>query len=363
MDFAASEATRDLAALTSRVFETWNEAHPVPHNVSGVREGFDAELWARLESAGVLDAALPRSVGGGGFGLEEQCAILTACGRFDAAVPYLASIAVGATAIAEFGTPAQIERWVVPVVSGTATLATALGAAGPDVVIARRGPEGLAFDGTCPAVTAAADADAFLVEALFENGAVLALVDRESKGLRVSREELVDGDDAALLEFEGVGIPADAVLDGPDAAAWVHRRQDIAWCARQLGVLDRALAAGADYARTREQFGKPIGSFQAVRQRLADAYIDVDAVRLALAEAVWREDEGFDSTEAVATAAFWAAEAGHRVAHTVVHIHGGVGIDTDHPTHRSFVAAKRAEFALGGATTALRRIGRRLADA
>lgn len=117
----------------------------------------------------------------------------------------------------------------------------------------------------------------------------------------------------------------------------------------------------ADYARTREQFGKQIGSFQAVRQRLADAYIDVEAVRLTVLEAAWRESEGLDAVAEIATAKFWAAEAGHRVAHTTVHVHGGVGIDTDHPTHRYFVAAKRAEFALGGATAHLRALGATLA--
>jgi alkylation response protein AidB-like acyl-CoA dehydrogenase len=111
------------------------------------------------------------------------------------------------------------------------------------------------------------------------------------------------------------------------------------------------------------QFGRPIGSFQAVAQRLADAYIDVEAVRLTMWQAAWRLSAGLPCETEVATAKFWAADAGHRVAHTAVHVHGGVGIDTDHPLHRYFVAAKRLEFALGGATTQLRRIGAALATA
>jgi 3-oxocholest-4-en-26-oyl-CoA dehydrogenase beta subunit len=106
------------------------------------------------------------------------------------------------------------------------------------------------------------------------------------------------------------------------------------------------------------QFGRPIGAFQAVAQRLADAYIDVEAVRLTLWQAVWMLDSGSDEAAvAVATAKFWAAEAGHRVAHTAVHVHGGMGIDTSSPVHRYFTAAKHHEFALGGATAQLRRIG------
>jgi alkylation response protein AidB-like acyl-CoA dehydrogenase len=127
-------------------------------------------------------------------------------------------------------------------------------------------------------------------------------------------------------------------------------------------VLERALELTAEYARIRQQFGRPIGSFQAVAQRLADAYIDVEAVRLTMWEAAWRAANALQCPTEIATAKFWAADAGHRVAHTAVHVHGGTGIDMDGVLHRYFVAAKRAEFELGGATTQLRRIGAELAE-
>lgn len=97
-------------------------------------------------------------------------------------------------------------------------------------------------------------------------------------------------------------------------------------------------------------------------QRLADGYIDVKGLCLTLWQAAWRVSEDLPSDVDVATAKFWAADAGHRVAHTAVHVHGGVGIDEDHPVHRYFLAAKRGEFASGSATEQLRRIGRELAD-
>jgi 3-oxocholest-4-en-26-oyl-CoA dehydrogenase beta subunit len=130
----------------------------------------------------------------------------------------------------------------------------------------------------------------------------------------------------------------------------------------QSGVIERALELTAEHARSRVQFGRPIGSFQAVTQRLADAYIDTEAVRLTMWQAAWLLASGDHAADvAVATAKFWAADAGHRVAHTAVHVHGGVGIDTSYPVHRYFVAAKHNEFALGGATAQLRRIGAALA--
>ena len=126
------------------------------------------------------------------------------------------------------------------------------------------------------------------------------------------------------------------------------RRATIGVCAQQLGVLERALEMTAAYATERVQFGRPIGTFQAVAQRLADAFIDVEAVRLTMWQAALSQDPAD-----IAVAKFWAADAGHRVAHTAVHIHGGVGIDLDSPVHRYFVMAKRLEFALGHATDSL----------
>ena len=145
-------------------------------------------------------------------------------------------------------------------------------------------------------------------------------------------------------------------------ASWLTTQATLGRSAFQLGVLERALELTASYAREREQFDRPIGSFQAVGQRLADGYIDIKGLRLTVTQAAWRLSEDLPADLEVGTAAFWAAEAGHRVAHTTVHVHGGVGIDIDHPVHRYFLAAKQTEFAVGGATGALLRIGRELAE-
>jgi alkylation response protein AidB-like acyl-CoA dehydrogenase len=169
----------------------------------------------------------------------------------------------------------------------------------------------------------------------------------EADDLEISAQELVDGSDAGTFEFTGGRL-----IEGltPD---WLSTRYTVGLCAYQLGVTERALELTAEYARTRVQFDRPIGSFQAVAQRLADAYIDVAAIRLTLWQAAWRLSEGLDAAAEVATAKFWAADAGHRVAHTAVHVHGGTGIDMSHEVHRYFTAAKRAEFELGGATAQL----------
>jgi alkylation response protein AidB-like acyl-CoA dehydrogenase len=158
------------------------------------------------------------------------------------------------------------------------------------------------------------------------------------------------------------GVETDRVIGGDEVVGWLTTHGALGRSAYQLGVLDRALELTASYAREREQFDRPIGSFQAVSSRLADDYIAVKALRLTVTQAAWRLSEDLAADVDVSTAAFWAADAGHRVAHTTVHVHGGVGIDLDHPVHRYFLAAKQTEFAVGSATGQLLRIGRELAD-
>lgn len=359
MDFSPTEAQADLAALTRHIL-----AHQVtPARLRELEDGpdrFDPELWAALAEAGVLAAALPESVGGSGFGLLEQCAALVEIGRAVAPVPYLASIVLGASAVARFGDAAQRERWAVPAASGRLVLTAALE---PEVAPrATLGADGRwVLSGTVTAVPAGPIADLVLVPADTPSGRTVFLVKPSDDGLSVGRQRMVDSDSAGHLELAGVALPDDRVLggvgDGDAVAGWLVARGTVGVCATQLGVTERALELTAEHARTRVQFGRPIGAFQAVAQRLADAYIDVEAIRLTLWQAAWRLSTGQPVEAEVATAKFWAADAGHRVAHTAVHVHGGMGIDLDHPLHRYFVAAKRHEFTLGGATQQLRALG------
>ncbi len=359
MDFSLTEAQHDLAGLTRRIVGDQVTAESSGAHGSG---GFDQALWTTLAQAGILDAALPTSVGGGGFGVLEQCSVLIELGRAVAPVPYLSTIAAAASALAEFGDGAVLERRLVPVIRGGQIIAVALpDTAAPTGCTLRPDADGWRLSGAVTAVPFGAFADALLVQATAPEGEVLALVGAGAPGLSVSPQSVVDHADAALVEADDVAV--EAVL--PAAATDLARaRMTVGLCATQLGVLERAVELTAGYAREREQFGKPIGSFQAVRHRLADAHLDVEAVRLTLWQAAWRLSEGAtgaDAAQELSTAKYWASEAGHRVAHAAVHLHGGVGIDTDHEIHRYFVAAKRTEFTLGGATAHLRRLGAALA--
>ncbi|MEC3973957.1 acyl-CoA dehydrogenase family protein [Amycolatopsis sp. H20-H5] len=355
MDFTLTDAQQDLAALTRRILTDKVTPELLGAHGSG---GHDAPLWTVLAKAGVVDAALPQQVGGGGFGLLEQCSVLAEIGRAVAPVPYLTSITMAASALAEFGDAELAERWTVPALRGARVLTVALPDFGsPCGFTAEPSPDGWRLTGTQTAVPFAAFAHGLLVEADLDGERAVFVLDADAPGVAVSPQRTIDHADAALVELSG----ATAAASLGDVGEWIRQRGTVGLCAQQLGVLERALELTAAYAREREQFGHVIGSFQAVRQRLADAYLDVEAVRLTLWQAAWRLSEGHPAAEEVATAKFWAAEAGHRVAHTAVHVHGGVGIDVDGPLHRYFAAAKRLEFTLGGATAQLRGLGTLLA--
>jgi 3-oxocholest-4-en-26-oyl-CoA dehydrogenase beta subunit len=371
MDFSYNENQRELAALSATILA--DRAAPERlAEVEAAGDRFDPALWAELAGAGVLAAALPESLGGAGLGLLEQCSVLAEIGRAVAPVPYLASAVLGAGAVARFGRPDQQRRWAAPAGRGELVLTAALSEEDgddPRAPATRAEPAGRGWrlSGTKTSVPAGPRADLMLVPAATPQGTAVFLVTPADHGVTVRSQQMTDGDAAGLVELAAAELPGDRVLGdlaaGTQATSWLVSRATVGLCAQQFGVLDRALELTSAHAKSRTQFGKPIGSFQAVAQRLADAYIDVEAVRLTMWQAAWRLSAGVPDETEIATAKFWAADAGHRVAHTAVHIHGGVGIDTSHPLHRYFVAAKRLEFALGGATTQLRRIGATLATA
>jgi alkylation response protein AidB-like acyl-CoA dehydrogenase len=360
MDFSTTEASNDLGGLARTIIESVCTAEH-HRELDGLEQRFDRELWGKLLEADILSTAAPESVGGGGFGVLEQVAVLVALGRQLAAVPYLESVVLGGGALARFGSEELQQEWAAPAVNGSKILAVALdGEMGQGPVQATSSGSGYTLTGSRTQVAFGPVADAFLVPAETDSGTKVFLIAKDDAGVTLTSLDTTGHGSVAHLELHGV--ESSRLVGGDDVLAWLTTHGCLGRSAYQLGVLERALELTSTYAREREQFDRPIGSFQAVSSRLADGYIDVKALRLTVTQAAWRLSEDLPADVEVSTASFWAADAGHRVAHTTVHVHGGVGIDTDNPVHRYFLAAKQTEFAVGGATGQLLRIGRELAD-
>jgi acyl-CoA dehydrogenase len=327
VDFTLTEEQRELSALARRILAEVESPQ---------------RQWAELAAAGLLDVELD---------FLEQCTVLIELGRAVSRSPYLSSIVMGAATLTRFGVTDQHAQWAARAATGDLVLAAALTRDSP--VEAEKTADGWVITGSFTTVLAGTEADLILVPT--EEG--IFIVSADDEGVTIEAQEMTDGTVEARLQLSRVTVTGDRVLDGAEIGAWLRDRATVGLCALQLGVIERALEMTASYATTRVQFGRAIGTFQAVAQRLADAYIDMEAVRLTMWQAAWRLSEGLPCGTEVDTAKFWAAEGGHRVAHTAVHIHGGVGIDLDYPLHRYFVAAKHHEFALGHATDHLLAIG------
>ncbi|HZT65079.1 MAG TPA: acyl-CoA dehydrogenase family protein [Acidimicrobiales bacterium] len=370
MDFSFTEEQQEIAGLARRILSD-RVTVDLLKEVEAAPDRFDRGVWDELAKAGLLAIALPADVGGGGYGVVEQCLVLEEVGRAIAPVPVLASIVMGAAPIAEFGSEEQKRRWVEPAAEGRAILTGALAdpvhhnPAAPSTT-ATRADGGWRLQGVKTAVPAGPLADLFLVPARVDGGVAVFLVEPGAEGVTLTRQRTTNRDSAGYLELSGCVVPDDAVLgsveDGPRIVEWIDQRATIGLCAMQLGITEQALAETAEYTKTRVQFERPIATFQAVGHRCADCYIDVEGVRLTLWQAAWRLSEGLPAAVDVEVAKFWAAEAGHRVAHAAVHLHGGMGVANEYPIHRRFVWAKQVEFMLGGATEQLLRIGEALAS-
>ncbi|TIC87837.1 acyl-CoA dehydrogenase [Nocardioides sp. GY 10113] len=358
MDFLFTPEQDEAAELAATILgdATGNDRLK---QVEAAGDRFDRDLWNRLGEAGLLSLHLPEQYGGAGLGLIELARVLVEAGRRVAPVP-LAVHGPAGYLLAVAGTDEQKATWL----PGVATGATVLSAAVaedlehlPAVPTATATADGR-LSGTKTLVRAGMAADALLVTATGPDGVGVYLLDAAAAGVERLAQRTSDGDVTALVMLSDA--PASRVGAG-DAAGLLRSLLITCAAAEQLGVTDGALRLTAEYAKTREQFGRPIGTFQAVSQRLADGFIDVLGQRLTLWQAVWRLAEGLPAADEAAAAKLWAADAGHRIAHTTVHVHGGVGIDLDGEAHRYFTAGKRFEQLFGGATEQALAIGRSLA--
>jgi alkylation response protein AidB-like acyl-CoA dehydrogenase len=366
MDFTFTEEQETISKLARDLFER----RATPERLTELEAGespYDAALWKELASVGLLGTALPESVGGScvsGGGFLELGVLLAEVGWSVAPVPAYPTLLLGADSIARHGTAEQQQRLLPDVIEGTRILSAGLQEPGRydltrPATIARRDGPNWRLEGTKELVPAAQLADTLLIPASIDDNAVgLFLLETDVQGVDVRPVATTTRQPHADLVLDGATVSDADRLEGPDDLVdSLRTRALVGLCAIQLGVSARALRIAAEYTAGREQFGRPIGSFQAVQQRMADAFIDVEAMRWTTWHAAWLIAEGRPADRAARIAKFWAAEAGARVAATTQHVHGGIGIDITYPLHRYFVWAKHNELTLGSASQQLANLG------
>jgi alkylation response protein AidB-like acyl-CoA dehydrogenase len=370
MNFDMSQEHKDLQALAAKIFTDLVPVEKLP-DFEEPQDWYDEKLWSELAKASLLGLGIPEDLGGAGMGIVEVCGLLEEAGRRLAPAPLLPTLLMGAAPIVEFGTAAQ-QRAILPAVAGGKSILTAAlaedGSRDPLTVAtrARRDGSGWKLDGAKAYVPVASLASHILVPArLDDETTAVFIVERDATGVSLEALATTTGELEYRVTLAGVVVAPEGRLgDGKrddEILPWLIDRTIAGLCATELGIADRALRMTAEYTATRKQFDKPIATFQAVAQRAADAYIDLEAMRLSTQQAIWRLASGRDAKRELRIAKFWASEGGHRVCYAAQHLHGGIGVDTDYPLHHYYLKSRHIELTLGGAHTHLMALGERLA--
>src|SRR4051795_8830777 len=219
MDFSKPEAADEVGGLTRTITESVCTAEH-HKELDGLEQRFDRDLWAKLIEADILSTAAPESLGGGGFGVLEQVAVLVALGRQLAAVPYLESVVLGAGALAKFGSAALQQEWATPAVNGGKTITVALdGEMGEGPVRAQSSGDGFRLTGSRTQVAYGPVADAFLVPAETDSGRKVFLVKKDDTGVTVTTLDTTGLGSVGQLELQGV--ETDRVVGGEEVLGWL----------------------------------------------------------------------------------------------------------------------------------------------
>ncbi|MFC7528520.1 acyl-CoA dehydrogenase family protein [Actinoplanes sp. GCM10030250] len=312
-------------------------------------------IWKDLGQAGLLSLAVPVRLGGSGLGVLETALVLTEVGRRAAAVPALSALALGVLPVARWGSQRQQDE----LLTDGRVLSAAIAEPGDPLPASPRTTT--APDGTITGVkTGVTEAQRILVTAgaglrtrqksgVYDRSTAVMIVDTSAPGVSL---------DNGVLRLDNV--PAEPLGDHR-CHADLHRYAIAGACALADGALAGALSMTAEHVRTRHQFGRPLATFQAVAQQIADVYIASRTLHLAAVSAAWRLGTDRDADDDLAVAAQWLTAEALPAVRTCHHLHGGLGLVADYPLHRHTALLRDLVRFLGGSEHCLEALGDRVA--
>lgn len=345
MDFAFAEEQQAVSDVVEAVLADREFIGVVP------AVGYDDGLWQSLAANGVLNLALPERLGGDGLGLSEVSVALRVLGKHGALTPALATLGFGVVPLVELASEDQQGRFLEGVGSG-GILTAALDEPGsalpssPSVSAVRDGSS-LLLNGRKIGVLHAAEANWILVTT--DDGVVV--VAPNTPGVTIARTPTASKAAEYAVTFADASVPDSDVLRG--SVEQVNQFALAAIGSYADGLVSGALRLTADHVSNRVQFGKPLATFQAVSQQLADVYVVSRTLNLGVTSAVWRLSAGLDATEDLDIVAFWLASEAQRVMQICHHLHGGLGVDITYPMNRYYSTIKDLSRLVGGSSERL----------
>ena len=364
MDFAFSEE-QEMLRRSARDFLAKECSPKVVRKLMESADGYDPALWKKIADLGWTALGIPEVYGGVGTFLD-LVVVLEEAGRALLPGPFFSTMGLAVPVLIEAGTEAQKKEALAAIARGSsrATLAftepSGRWDASSVALTAKQAGGGWRLDGLKLFVPDAERAEYIEVAARTrgegEEGITLFLVKGRPKGMTVKPLETLDMTRRwSEIRFEGVQVEAGAVMGTPDKA-WPHLKRALEWataalCAEMVGGVQKVLETSTEYAKTRHQFGKPIGIYQAVSHKLADMLVLSESGRSATYYAAWTVDaDAPDRSLASSMAKAYVSDAYRKVAGDGIQVHGGIGFTWEHDMHLYFKRAKSSEVTLGDAT-------------
>jgi len=367
MDIGFSEEQELLRATARRLLDAACTTKFVRERMA-TREAMTPEFWSQLAEQGWLGINFAEEDGGAGLGLVDLVVLMEEMGRAVMPGPYLASVLLGGAAIREAGSAMQRQEYLPRIAEGTlkvtlaATEANARWDAAGVTLAAQPMRGGFNLTGSKLFVPDAHLADVIVVAArtrdgsTMEDGVSLFLVPSDAPGVTVTLMPSID-ETRKLCEvrLDNVPVAQSALLGelhgGWPALARVYDAASVALCAEMCGGAQRVLEMTVEYAKLRETFGKPIGSYQGVKHKCADMLVEVENAKSLTYYAAWAIDEKQpDASLAVSMAKSYASDASRKVSNAGIQLHGGIGMTWEHDLHLYMKRAKASEVAFGDAT-------------
>jgi alkylation response protein AidB-like acyl-CoA dehydrogenase len=364
MDFAFSEEQEMLRSST-RDFLVKECSSKVVRKLMDAPGAYDEGLWRKIAGLGWTALGIPEQYGGVGTFLD-LIVVLEEAGRALMPGPFFATMGLAVPALIEAGTEDQKKEVLGAIAQGSARATLALtepsGRWDAAAVTLSAKPSGGSWklDGVKLFVPDAEAADYMVVAARTrgegEDGISLFVVKGRPAGMKVTPLKTLDMTRRwSEVRFDGVKLEGDSLM-GPADKAWPHLKRALEWgtaalCAEMVGGTQKVLETSTEYAKTRHQFGKPIGIYQAVSHKLADMLVLSESGRSATYYAAWTVDaDAADRSLAASMAKAYVSDAYRKVAGDGIQVHGGIGFTWEHDMHLYFKRAKSSEVTLGDAT-------------
>jgi len=354
-----------LAATVREILETSSNLDQV-REMSLTMDAFDRAVWSKLSEMGVIGMHIPEEFGGAGYGFEEVAVVFEELGRMVTPVPLLSSLAAS-TAILSAASDEQKLAYLPSIASGetVATLAVFEQAHGEfhesTQTTAELGGDNWLINGTKRFVTDAPIADLMVVVATLGDEIGLFVVDGSAEGVTVTSNPSLDATrPLGTVEFVNVEIPALAYLGGAANPRAVEAALDaavVAMAQEQVGGAQRCLEMSVDYAKTRYQFGRAIGSFQAIKHMCADMLVAVEQAKSVAWHAARTLEDPEESKVSVPLAKSVCSDAYLQAAGDNIQIHGGIGFTWEHDAHLYFKRAKSTSLLFGSVGSYRDRLG------